>query len=150
MHIYVDADACPVLEEIFSMAKQFNIQVILIKSYAHFSHDPLPKFVQTVYVDLGKEVADFALIQRAKAGDIVITHDYGLASICLGKKCIVLHPKGFVYTNHNIDRLLHQRHEQAALRRSGQKTKGPRAYTKQDKRTFRQCLQQAIEKNLQQ
>lgn len=144
MKIYVDADACPVIDEIFSVAKKFAKRVILIKSYAHFSHEPLPKFVQTIYVDKGKDEADFAIIKRVKKNDIVITHDYGLAALCLGKKCIVIHPKGFPYTNRNIDRLLQTRHDQAVLRRAGQRTKGPRAFTAQDKEKFKRQLKQTI------
>lgn len=148
MKIYVDADACPVQEEIFVVAKTFSKQVILIKSYSHFSHDPLPDYVETIYVDKGKDVADFAIVERVAKKDLVVTHDYGLAAICLGKGCAVIHPKGFLYTNKNIERLLQTRHEHALMRRAGQRTKGPSAFTEHDKISFKQSLIKIIEKTL--
>jgi len=146
MKIYVDADACPVQEEIFDVAKDYSKQVFLIKSYSHFSHDPLPSYVKTIYVDKGKDVADFAIIERVVRNDLVVTHDYGLAAICLGKGCIVIHPKGYLYTNKNIERLLQTRHEHALMRRAGQRTKGPRPFTADDKVAFKQSLIKTIEK----
>src|SRR5690625_3567209 len=144
MKIYVDADACPVQEEIIEVAKDYDLEVFLIKSYSHYSHAPLPNHVSTVYVDQGKDVADFEIVKQAKQNDLIITHDYGLAAICLGKRCQVIHPKGFLYTNKNIERLLQTRHDHDLMRRAGQRTKCPRAFTTQDKKTFKQSLTNTI------
>lgn len=144
MKIYVDADASPVQEEVIEIASKFNLQVVMVKSFSHFSHDKHASHVEIIYVDKGADVADFEIIKRAKSGDIVITQDYGLASLCLGKGCFVLHHKGFQYTNKNIDRLLSSRHASAAARRGGQRTKGPKPYTNEDREKFKRLLFQLI------
>lgn len=145
MKIYVDADACPVQDCIISIAQKANLKVVLVRSYSHFSHTDLPPHVKTIHVDKGADVADFKIIQLVKKTDIVVTQDYGLASLCLAKGCIVLHHKGFTYTNHNIDRLLHSRYMGAMARKSGEKTRGPKAFTKEDEHKFSTLLKQTIE-----
>src|SRR5699024_3181110 len=80
------------------------------KSYDHFSTEQLPAHVETFYVDKGADMADFEIVRRADKGDLIVTQDYGLASLLLGKGCHVMHHKGFMYTKHNIDRLLANRH----------------------------------------
>jgi|SRR5690625_1915805 len=144
MIIYVDADACPVQNEVMEIADLFSLAVVLVKSYSHYSHDQMMDHVRTVYVDPGNDMADFEIVRLTQPRDIVITHDYGLAAICLGKNCAVIHPKGFRYTGKNIDRLLQTRHDHAQMRRAGQRTKGPRAFTTEDKQKFAQTLTNTI------
>lgn len=144
MKIYIDADACPVQTEVIELAETHALQVVLVKSISHFSHEELPAHVETVYVDKGAEMADFKIIQLIKPGDIIITQDYGLASICLGKDTIVLHQKGFRYTNENIDRLLTTRHNSAMARRAGNRTKGPKPFTNNDREKFTRLLDRII------
>lgn len=144
LRIFVDADASPVQTEVIQTAKKYDLKVFLVKSYAHFSHEPLPPHVEVIYVDKGADVADFEIVSRIKAGDIVITQDYGLASICLAKKAHVLHHKGFAYTDENIDRLLDVRHTNAQLRRSGYKTKGPKPFTDEERDIFQQRFEALI------
>lgn len=146
MNIYVDADACPVVNCIITVAKEENIPVILVKNYAHFSRQEDEDHVEVVYVDTGADVADFQIMKLAKKNDIVITQDYGLASLCLGKGCKVLHHKGFAYTHENIDQLLHSRHASAVARRGGQRTKGPKSFTTQDEIKFECTLRKSINK----
>lgn len=83
-------------------------------------------------------------MQAAKRLDLIITQDYGLASLGLGKGCLVLHHKGFAYTNENIDQLLQTRHLSAKARRSGQKTKGPKPFTDEDRTKFKELLEKTI------
>ncbi|MGM8364942.1 YaiI/YqxD family protein [Virgibacillus sp. W0181] len=144
MKIFVDADACPVTESIITVAEQENLPVTLVKNFAHFSDKDQPAHVETIYVDKGSDIADFRIIQLAKKGDLVITQDYGLASLCLGKGCIPIHHKGFIYTHENIDRLLMSRHMSAKARKSGQRTKGPKAFTEEDEQKFCQLLRKTI------
>src|SRR5690606_7118830 len=106
MKIYVDADASPAKDIVISVAKSFSIPVVLVKSISHFSHDEELEGVETVYVDTGADAADYRIMQLAEKKDLIITQDYGLASLGLGKGCLVLHHKGFAYTNKNIDQLL--------------------------------------------
>lgn len=147
MKIYIDADACPVQEAAINIAKEKNIPIVLVKSFAHFSHDEQFDHVETIYVDNGKDMADFRIVQLVESKDLVITHDYGLASLCLNKGCFVLHPKGFAYTSKNIDRLLHTRHQHAMARRAKQRTPNPKKYTARDEQKFSQKLQQTLQQN---
>lgn len=144
MKIYVDADASPVKDIVISVAKQYQIPVVLVKSISHFSHDELVDGVQTIYVDTGADAADYRIMQLAKRLDLIITQDYGLASLGLGKGCLVLHHKGFAYTNENIDQLLQTRHLSAKARRSGQKTRGPKPFTDEDRKKFKALLEKTI------
>lgn len=144
MKIYIDADACPVVDQVISIAGEGEISVVLVKNYAHFSSNEQEDHVEIVYVDTGADMADFKIMQLAQKNDIVVTQDYGLASLCLGKGCVVLHHKGFAYTNKNIDKLLHSRHTSAMARKSGQRTKGPKPFTKEDEDKFSQLLERSI------
>lgn len=144
MKIYVDADACPVQQEVIIVAKEQLLPVYLVKSFSHFSHNQLPDHVETIYVDPGADVADYKIVGLVDKGDIVITQDYGLASLCLNKGCTVLHHKGFLFTENNIDRLLQSRHTSAMARRAGQRTKGPRPFTEEDRENFSKQLKNII------
>ncbi|WP_339230154.1 YaiI/YqxD family protein [Oceanobacillus sp. FSL K6-2867] len=145
MKIYVDADACPVKDVIMKEAGIFKIPVILVTSLSHFSRAENPTGVETIYVDSGADAADYRIMKLAERGDFIVTQDYGLASLGLAKGCIVLHHKGFVYTNDNIDQLLQTRYLSAMARKSGQRTKGPKAFTHEDREMFREIFKQKLE-----
>ncbi|WP_102027393.1 YaiI/YqxD family protein [Salirhabdus sp. Marseille-P4669] len=145
MKIYVDADACPVKEIIIEESKSFDIPVVLVKSFSHYSNKIEDAQVETVYVDAGADSADYRILQLANKGDLVVTQDYGLASLALGKGCIALHHKGFAYTPKNMDDLLLSRHLSAKARKSGVKTKGPKPLTNEDRNKFRHLLVQTLE-----
>ena len=147
MKIYVDADACPVKDTIISIAQTERIPVILVQSFSHFSHADQSSGVEMIYVDSGADAADFRIMGLARKGDIIVTQDYGLASLGLAKGCFVLHHKGFTYTDENIDHLLQTRYLSAMARNSGQRTKGPKAFTVEDERKFSQLLSETIEQN---
>lgn len=136
LKVFVDADACPVTKEIIHISGTFQLPVCIIKSYDHFSTEQLPAHVETFYVDKGADMADFEIVRRAVKGDLIVTHDYGLASLLLGKGCHVMHHKGFMYTKHNIDRLLANRHYSQMARRAGKRTKGPKAFTDDNRKEF--------------
>ena len=138
MKIYVDADACPVKDIIIDEAVERNLEVTLVTSISHFSLQEHPAGVETIYVDNDSEAADYRIMQLSKKNDLVITQDYGLASLALAKGCTVMHHKGFMYTNKNIDDLLQTRYLSAQARKAGQRTKGPKAFTKEDKEIFRE------------
>ncbi|MFD0050036.1 YaiI/YqxD family protein [Actinomycetes bacterium NPDC127524] len=144
MKIYVDADACPVKDIIISEASDFEIQVILVTSFSHFSNAEQPSGVKTIYVDSGADAADYRIVKLVEKGDIIVTQDYGLASLGLAKGNIVLHHKGFRYTNENIDQLLQTRYLSAMARKGGQRTKGPKPFTAEDREQFRDLFKQII------
>lgn len=147
MKIYIDADASPVKLIVIEEAHRFNVPVVLIKSYSHFSHTEKMAGVETIYVDTGADAADYKIFKHAQPGDIIITQDYGLASLGLAKGCQVLHHKGFAYSNQNIDMLLETRHLSAKARKAGRKTKGPKAFTDEDRETFRELLIKTLEQS---
>ena len=137
MQIYIDADACPVKNIIIEESLAKNLPVTLVTSISHFSTKEQPQGVNTVYVDTGAEAADYRIIKLIKKGDILITQDYGLASLGLGKGCIVLHHTGYAYTAENIDQLLQSRYLSAMVRKSGKRTKGPKPFTDENRKEFR-------------
>ncbi|UOQ92225.1 YaiI/YqxD family protein [Halobacillus shinanisalinarum] len=144
MKIYVDADACPVKDIIISEGTNEDIPVILVTSFSHYSNEEPQSGVETIYVDSDPEAADYRIMKLAKMGDIIITQDYGLASLGLAKGCTVLHHKGFSYTQENIDQLLQTRYLSAMARKSGKRTKGPKPFTLEDKENFRGVFKKAI------
>lgn len=143
MRIYVDADACPVKEIIIEIGEKYSIPVYLVLSLSHYS--PWEKRVETILVDNIPEAVDIAISNKVVKGDIVITQDYGLASVLISKGCTVLHHTGRKFTKDNIDELLFKRHLSSKVRRSGGKTKGPRALKEKDKNRFKISLEKVIE-----
>lgn len=107
MKILVDADACPVRSIIITIAKHHNLKVLMFIDTSHILND---EYCEIITVDQGKDSVDIALINRVDAGDIVVTQDYGLASIVLSKNASVINENGLIYTNDNINSLLFQRH----------------------------------------
>lgn len=146
MNIYVDADACPVKEIIIDEAVRRDLNVFLVTSISHFSLQENPSGVETIYVDNARDAADYRIMKLAKKGDLVITQDYGLASLALPKGCLVMHHKGFMYTNKNIDELLQTRYLSAQARKAGQRTKGPKAFSNEDRENFRERFIRVLEK----
>ncbi|AGY82323.1 MULTISPECIES: YaiI/YqxD family protein [Carnobacterium] len=147
MRVYVDADACPVKNIIIEEALAKSIPVTLVTSISHFSTKEQPSGVETVYVDTGAEAADYRIIKLIKKGEILITQDYGLASLGLGKGCLVLHHTGYRYTSENIDQLLQSRYLSAMVRKSGKRTKGPKPFTEENRKEFRQRFKEILASN---
>ncbi len=148
MKIIVDADASPVKNEVIEVAGEFGVDVLLVMSYAHFSAEQYPGFVETAYVDSESEAADYKVMQLAKPGDLVITQDYGLASLVLSKGCSAMHHKGYSYTHENIDRLLTSRYLNQQARKSGQRFKGPKPYTGEERMIFKKQLVRFLSEHL--
>lgn len=136
MKILIDADASPVKNEVIELAADFQLDVVMVSNIAHYSLGNYPDFVKAVYVEKGADRADFKIVQLASKEDIIVTQDYGLASLLLPKGCYVVHHKGYEYTKENIDTLLQNRHLSALQRQSGQRTKGPRPFTTKDRENF--------------
>jgi uncharacterized protein len=116
MKILVDADACPVKEEVVRVAKKYKIDVTMVIDTSHVYKDG---YSTVITVDRADDSVDFKIINKAVLGDIVVTQDYGLASMSLGKGCKVIHQNGFLYTVDNIDRMLFERHLSKKIRQSG-------------------------------
>jgi len=140
--ILVDADACPVKEIIVRVAKQRNIPVTMLIDTSHRLDDGYSKIIT---VDKQADSVDFALVGLLVRDDIVVTQDYGLAAMVLGKGARAVNQNGLVYTNENIDRLLMERHLGAKVRRSGGRTKGPGKRTKEDNERFEAVFTQMLD-----
>lgn len=128
MQVLVDADACPVTDLALRMAKAHGADVTLFCDDAHLMRRT---DVQIVTVMRGADSADFALVNRCRGGDIVITQDYALAAMALAKGAAALHPSGMIYTDENITGLLSMRHVTRKARRAGKHLRGPKARTKE-------------------
>ncbi len=143
MKIIIDGDGCPVKQEIIDIAIQFDLEIYLITSYAHYSHNYNHHLLTTIYVDNQREMADYKIIEHVRKGDIVITQDYGLASLCLNK-AIVLHHSGHRYSHDNIEQLLYTRHLHQQIRKQGGRHKGAKPFTQQDHQYFKNKFHEII------
>lgn len=137
MQIFVDADACPVKEHIIQIARQYGIAVTMVLDTSHEYSDG---YSTVVTVDKGADSVDIALINRVKKDDIVISQDYGVAAMALGKGAKALNQDGLIYSDENIDQLLFQRFLGQKIRRSGGRTRGPSKRAKEDNERFVQAL----------
>lgn len=136
MRILVDADACPVKNIIVELAKENNLEVIMFFDNAHVYEDGYSK----VYIiDKGADSVDYFLINRALENDIVVTGDYGLASMALAKKTYPISPRGLIYDENNILGLLSQRAYSQKLRKH-KNLKGPKKRGSNDDEKFRKSL----------
>lgn len=141
MKILVDADACPVKEIIVRLAKQRQIPVVMLIDTSHQLNDGYSKVIT---VDKQADSVDFALMGLLDREDIVVTQDYGLAAMVLGKGARAVNQNGLVYTDANIDKLLMERHIGAKVRRGGGRTKGPAKRTTEDNERFESAFERLL------
>lgn len=146
MKILVDADACPVREIIVHMAKAHAVPVTLITDTSHCLR---AGYAAVVTVEKGRDSVDFRLVSLCCAGDIVVTQDYGVAAMVLGKSAFCIGPNGLVYTNSNIDMMLYARHEAKKARARGRYTAIPKR-TAADNAAFEAALRKLMGAALQQ
>lgn len=137
MKILVDADACPVKEIIVRVAKKYNIPVIMLIDTSHEIDDG---YSTVITVDKARDSVDIALINLVTTGDIVVTQDYGVAAMALGKEVKALNQNGMIYSDKNIDRLLFERHLGQKIRRSGGRTSHIKKRTQEDDERFERAL----------
>ncbi|XMB67474.1 YaiI/YqxD family protein [Mycoplasmatota bacterium zrk1] len=141
MRILVDADACPVKETIIEVAKLSEIKVIM---YFDTSHIYENDYAKTVIVPKGVNAVDMKLVSDTLSDDICITNDYGLATLLLARGLKVIGFSGLVYTNDNIDTLLHSRYISGKERARGSRLKGPKRRSKNDDVLFKKKLIEVI------
>ena len=121
MKILVDADACPVKEIIESEARKLKIPVIMLIDTSHILASD---YSEIILVSKAPDAVDFALINRTGKGDIVVSQDYGVAAMALGKGAYAIHPGGKIYSDNNIEILLMERDIAKNCRRAGERIKG--------------------------
>ncbi|MFJ9534579.1 YaiI/YqxD family protein [Herbaspirillum sp. NPDC101396] len=136
MHIWVDADACPgvIKDMLFRVADRTQISVTLVAN--RYLRTPPSRFIKSIVVPAGFDVADKEIVKLAQAGDLVITADIPLAAEVVANGVAVLNPRGEMYTVDNIQQHLTMRNFMEELRGSGVETGGPAAFSQADGRAF--------------
>ena len=141
MTMLIDADGCPVVDLTVQIATKYKVPVLILCDTAHqIQRDG----AQTLTFDKGADSVDFALVNRVHPGDLVITQDYGLASMCLARRARVLNQNGLEYTPENIDGLLFRRHENKKLLRAGKHPQGARKRTREQDETYKRMLERIL------
>lgn len=145
MTIYVDADACPVVRIVEKVAKEMSIPVTLLCDTNHVLHSD---YSDIKIIGAGADAVDFALVNLARKGDAVVTQDYGVAAMALGKGAYAIHQSGKWYTNDNIDQMLMERHLAKKARRAASKNhlKGPKKRTTEDDERFEESFTRMLAK----
>lgn len=136
MKIWVDADACPVVikEILFRAAERTQTRVTLVAN--QYIPAPRSRFIASVQVSQGFDVADNEIVKRLEAGDLVITADIPLAADVIEKGGHALNPRGEMYTTDNIRARLSMRDFMETMRASGIDTGGPAALNQTDRQAF--------------
>lgn len=143
MRILVDADGCPVKQEIYRVARRCSLAVKLVANkWLATPDDPL---VEMVVVKDSFDAADDWIVEHAAAGDVVVTADIPLAARCLAKDAFVIGPTGRRFTDKDIGGALASRAIAAHLRESGVVTGGPAPFRDRDRSQFLQALDAAIQ-----
>ena len=143
MQIFVDADACPVVDIVEKIAKEYNVPVTLLCDTNHVLSSA---YSEVVIVGAGADAVDYKLISICHKGDIVVSQDYGVAAMALGKGAYAIHQSGKWYTNDNIDQMLMERHLNKKARRSSHKNyiKGSKKRTEEDDERFAQSFEKLV------
>ena len=143
LHIYVDADACPVKQEVYRVARRYSLGVTLVaNSWMRVPDEP---WLALEVVGDGFDAADDWIAGRVHPGDIVITADVPLASRCLKGGARVIGPTGRPFTDDNIGQVVATRDLLAGMRGAGEMTGGPPPITKRDRSRFLQQLDEVIQ-----
>ncbi|HET7123242.1 MAG TPA: YaiI/YqxD family protein [Bradyrhizobium sp.] len=140
--IYVDADACPVKDEIYRVAIRHGLPVSVVA--ADFIRVPEDPLIERVAAGSGMDAADDWIAERAAKGDIVITSDIPLASRCVKAGAEVIAPNGKPFTEQSIGMTLAVRNLMTDLRASGEVTGGPKSFARRDRSAFLSALDQTI------
>jgi uncharacterized protein YaiI (UPF0178 family) len=140
--IYIDADACPVKDEIYRVAARHGLPVSVVAgNFIRVPQDPL---IERVAAGSGTDAADDWIAERAGKGDIVVTSDIPLASRCVKSGAEVIAPNGKPFTEASIGMTLAVRNLMTDLRSSGEITGGPKSFAARDRSTFLSALDQTI------
>lgn len=145
VRLLIDADACPVTRLAEDIARARGIPCMLL---CDANHSLRSDYSEVRIIDPGRDAVDFALINLCRSGDVVITQDYGVAAMALGRGAYALHQSGMEYTAQNIDGLLMQRHLAGKARRANGKhhLKGLAKRTAEDDRRFVEALNALLDR----
>ena len=143
MQIFVDADACLVVDIVETIAEKYNISTTLLCDTNHILYSD---YSDVIVVGAGADTVDYKLISICHKGDVVVSQDYGVAAMALGKGAYAIHQSGKWYTDENIDRMLMERHLNKKARRGLAKNhiKGPKKRTNEDDERFAQSFEKLV------
>lgn len=143
MKVLVDADACPVVSIVERLAKKYEIPVVLLCDTNHILQSG---YSEVVVVGAGADAVDFKLVSLCQKGDIVVTQDYGVAAMILGKGAFGIHQSGRWYTDENIDQMLMERHLARKARNAKKRhhLRGPSKRTEQDDKRFEESFEKLL------
>lgn len=142
-HILVDADACPVIRQAELVAQRHALPMTLLCDEHHVMYSG---YAQIRHISSGADAVDIALMNLCRRGDIVVTQDYGVAAMALGKGAYAIHHSGKRYTDENIDLMLMERHLAKKARRASGKhhLRGPAKFTEEDRQRFTAAFEALI------
>jgi uncharacterized protein len=143
LHIFVDADACPVKNEIYRVAKRYNLDVTIVTNT--WMRIPNEKWITLKVVESGPNVADDWIVENVQSNDIVITTDIPLANRCIDKNARVITSTGKEFDENNISQAVATRDLLTNLRSAGEITSGPAPLKKSDRSRFLQTLDEVIQ-----
>lgn len=139
--ILIDADGCPVVDETIRIARENQLECIILCDTSHYFER---EGAETITVSKGPDSVDFVLVNMLQAGDIVVTQDYGLAAMCLAKRAFPISQNGMVYDKENIDGLLMARHTAKKIRNAGGRLKGNKKREASANQIFEEKLRNLI------
>lgn len=143
--LFIDADACPVTREAITTGRARGMRVVVVaNSTQNLERYASRSGVEAVSVSSGRDAADFAVVERLSAGDVVVTQDIGLAAMALGRGAGAISPRGRIFYLATIDAELAVRHAEAKLRRAGGRHGGPPKFTDEDREHFTEQLERLI------
>jgi uncharacterized protein YaiI (UPF0178 family) len=143
--LFIDADACPVKREAITISRRFKVPVVMVGNETQNLASVADKTgIECVQVSHGADAADFAIIERLEAGDVVVTQDIGLAAMVLGRGAKAIGVRGREFHLATIDAELEFRHAEKRHRRAGGRTQGPRAFTDEDREHFSETLERVL------
>ena len=148
--IYIDADACPVREEVYRVAARLRLEVFVVANFSRPIRPPDLPLVRLIMVGEGADAADDWIAERITARDVCVTSDLPLAARCIAKRARVVPPNGRPLTEANIGNALAGREVSRHLRELGMTTGGPAPLAKQDRSRFLSALDTAVQGALRQ
>lgn len=143
LKVIVDGDACPVIYEVESVAKKYNIPVVIVKNHAHVINS---HYSEVVSVDVRSENVDFKIVNMTDTGDIVVTQDYGLCAMVIAKEAIGINQYGKVINDFNIDLHLNRRDLNKHIRKKHKKYTKFKKRSKKDNQVFKENFEELIKK----
>jgi hypothetical protein len=142
MRIFIDADACPVKDEVYKVAARYGLKTFVVAN--GFIRTPASPLIEFVMVEAGPDIADDWIAEQAQGGDIVVTNDIPLADRALKKQAAAIAPNGRAFTVDSIGQALASRAIGEHIRSTGEITGGPRAFAPADRSRFLQALDEAV------